>query len=161
MGAVKDDVLVPDRDPLEAPWPAGGCQSSADRRLRQVNAGRVHDVQCRQSGARVLDLMWSSYSSVRCDSVPQGPLASNERQVPFHDQSLPAIWSGEPISAAASAIVFAAAGTCGLDTAGTPCLRIPAFCQAMSAWVGPSTAVCSKSMRVMTETIESMTLVAS
>ena len=59
MRAVEDEISIPDGDPLEAPGPAHGCQSDADGLLRNTNAGCIHDVQSRQRGARVLDLVWA------------------------------------------------------------------------------------------------------
>src|SRR5918993_265039 len=59
MGAIEDEISIPDGDPLEAPWPATGCQSDADGLIRNTNAGCIHNAQSRQRGARVLDLVWA------------------------------------------------------------------------------------------------------
>ena len=50
---------------------------------------------------------------------------------------------------------------CGVMTAGTPALRMPAFSNAMASMLRPSQASWSKSTGVMTQSLGSTTLVAS
>ena len=127
------------------------------------NSGHVHDVQSSKSSACVLDLVRAADSECDIvDHVPHGPFVSKERHVPSQDQSRPAnLERPSPLQRRCRQCLCR--GRNLRDSTRKECLggRIPAFCQAMSAYVGPRTAVCSRSMRVMTETIGSMTLVES
>ena len=158
MGAIEDEISIPDGDPLEAPGPANGCQSDADGLIRNTNAGCIHNAQSRQRGARVLDWCGPGMPSERA-KFPT--VLWPRRSARCHSRSNPDLRSG---AASRSQRRLGQSSCARPEPAGSRRGRLPQdprLCQAMSACVGPSTAVCSRSMRVMTETIGSITLVES
>jgi hypothetical protein len=63
MGGVEHDGAIGGDNVLEPAGPLRSCKSSTNGTLIDADARAIYDMECRQGGAGVLNLVWSRDSN--------------------------------------------------------------------------------------------------